>query len=155
MATKYTINEVKVITIREMPLPDDLICCDTPDQAVKYWDQFIATSPEFSPDVGSLYVLHLNTRLRATSHTRVSLGTVNEMISTAREVFRAAIVNNAYGIVIMHNHPSGESTPSDADVRITRELFRSGKLLKIELVDHVIVGRGQRHSLKELGYLYL
>jgi DNA repair protein RadC len=55
----------------------------------------------------------------------------------------------------MHNHPSGESTPSDADVKVTRDLIRAGEILKMELVDHVIVGNGNFSSLRSLGYFSL
>ncbi len=54
----------------------------------------------------------------------------------------------------MHNHPSGEATPSEGDIKVTRELIRAGQLLKIDVCDHVIVGRGQQSSLRELGYFY-
>ena len=54
----------------------------------------------------------------------------------------------------MHNHPSGESTPSDADIKVTRDLIRAGQLLRLEVLDHVIIGNGNRSSLRELGYFY-
>jgi DNA repair protein RadC len=71
-----------------------------------------------------------------------------------REVFRLAIVTAASALVLMHNHPSGESTPSDADIKVTRDLIRAGQLLKMELIDHVIIGSGNFSSLKSLGYFY-
>ena len=61
---------------------------------------------------------------------------------------------SAHAIVIMHNHPSDESTPSEADIKVTRDLIRAGQLLKIELVDHVVVGKANRSSLREMGWLY-
>ena len=72
-----------------------------------------------------------------------------------REVFRPAIRGAASAIVLMHNHPSGESAPSEADVKVTRDLIRAGQLLKIEVLDHVIVGAGETFtSLRTLGYFY-
>jgi DNA repair protein RadC len=71
-----------------------------------------------------------------------------------REVFRLAIIASAHDIVIMHNHPSGESTPSDADIKVTRDLIRAGQLLKIDVLDHVVIGNQNRSSLRELGYFY-
>lgn len=71
-----------------------------------------------------------------------------------REVFRVAILAAASAIILMHNHPSGEATPSEADIRVTRDLIRAGQLLKIEVLDHVIVGAGRHVSLRELGYFY-
>jgi DNA repair protein RadC len=61
---------------------------------------------------------------------------------------------SAHAIVIMHNHPSGESTPSEADIKVTRDLIRAGQLLKIDILDHVVIGNQNRSSLRELGYFY-
>ena len=75
-----------------------------------------------------------------------------------REVFRLAIAANASALVLVHNHPSGDPTPSEADIRATRDLIRAGQLLKIEVLDHIILGRraaenGRDYvSLRELGY---
>lgn len=77
-----------------------------------------------------------------------------------REVFRVAIVAGAAAVVIMHNHPSGDPTPSESDVKATRDLIRAGQLLKLEVLDHVILGRATEErskdwaSLRELGYFY-
>ena len=71
-----------------------------------------------------------------------------------REVFRLAIVTAASALIVMHNHPSGESTPSEADIKVTRDLIRAGQLLKMELLDHVIIGQGNFSSLRNLGYFY-
>ena len=72
-----------------------------------------------------------------------------------REIFRVAIATAASSVLVMHNHPSGESSPSDADVKVTRDLIRAGQLLKIELVDHVVIGNGNFSSLRSLGYFSL
>lgn len=72
-----------------------------------------------------------------------------------REVFRAAIIASASAIVLAHNHPSGEATPSEADIKVTRDLIRAGQLLKIEVLDHVIIGAGEHVSLRTLGFFAL
>jgi len=69
-------------------------------------------------------------------------------------VFRAAIIAASAAIVLMHNHPSGEPTPSEADIKVTRDLIRAGQLIKIEVLDHVIVGLNSHASLRTLGYFY-
>ena len=69
-----------------------------------------------------------------------------------REIFRLAIMASASAIVLMHNHPSNETTPSEADIKVTRDLIRAGQLLKIEILDHVVVGNFNHTSLRELGY---
>ena len=71
-----------------------------------------------------------------------------------REVFRCAIIAAAAKIALIHNHPSGEPQPSEADIKVTRDLIRAGQLLKIEVLDHVIVGNPTHSSLRELGYFY-
>ncbi len=61
-------------------------------------------------------------------------------------------MTSAAAIIAVHNHPSGESSPSEADIKVTRDLIRAGQLLKIELLDHVIIGTGNFTSLRSLGY---
>jgi DNA repair protein RadC len=110
--------------------------------------------------VESFQALLLNTRKRLIRVEEISEGTLDTILVHPREVFRAAIVANAAGIVLVHNHPSGDPTPSEADIKVTRDLIRAGQLLKIEVVDHVIIGRATAErakdwaSLRELGYFY-
>jgi DNA repair protein RadC len=82
------------------------------------------------------------------------MGTMDTLLTHPREVFRAAIIASAHSIIIMHNHPSGDPTPSEADIKVTRDLQRAGQLVKIEVLDHVIVGTPGKHSsLRTLGYM--
>jgi len=145
-------HEFKVTALRECPTPDALQLCDTPDKAADYWRLHIASHPYFNPECECLAVLLLNTRRRIKGHQLVSIGTQDTLLVHAREVFRLAIVTAANAIVALHNHPSGESSPSEADIRVTRDLIRAGQLLKIELLDHVIVGHPGFTSLRTLGY---
>ena len=69
------------------------------------------------------------------------------------EVFRAAVIENAPSIVVSHNHPSGDPTPSPEDVKVTRDLVAAGKLLDIEVMDHIVIGNGRFVSLKEKGLM--
>lgn len=102
----------------------------------------------------------LNTRRRLIRVERVSQGTLDTLLVHPREVFKAAITANASALILVHNHPSGDPTPSEADIKVTRDLIRAGQLLKIEVLDHVILGRPQEGrtrdfvSLRELGYFY-
>ena len=146
--------EYKVTSLRECPTPENLQQCDTPDRAADYWRLHIATHPHFNPDCECLAVLLLNTRRKVKGHHIVSIGTMDTILVHPREIFRVAIVTAASAVIVMHNHPSGESTPSDADVKVTRDLIRAGQLLKLEVLDHVIIGNGNRSSLRELGYFY-
>lgn len=102
----------------------------------------------------------LNTRRRLIRVEQISQGTLDTLLVHPREVFKAAIAANAAALVITHNHPSGDPTPSEADIKVTRDLIRAGQLLKIEVLDHVILGRRSPDrpkdyvSLRELGYFY-
>lgn len=149
-----TPHEFKVTALRECPTPEALQMCNTPERAAEYWRLHIATHPHYNPECECMAVLLLNTRRRVKGHQLVSIGTQDTILVHPREVFRLGIITAANAIVVMHNHPSGESTPSDADIRVTRDLFRAGQLLKMELVDHVIVGNGNFSSLRTLGYFY-
>ena len=105
-------------------------------------------------------VVLLNTRRKLTDVVKISQGTLDTLLVHPREVFKPAISANAAAIVLVHNHPSGDPTPSEADIKVTRDLIRAGQLLKIEVLDHVIIGRPTQErskdymSLRELGYFY-
>jgi len=128
--------------------------CDTPERAAEYWRQHIVQHPAFNPDVESFFVLLLNTRRRIKGHALISTGTLDTLLVHPREVFRPAIISASAAIVIAHNHPSGDATPSEADIKVTRDLIRAGQLLRIEVLDHVIVGAGQHCSLRAMGYFH-
>jgi len=111
-------------------------------------------------DVEQFRVVLLNTRRRLIGLETISQGTLDTLLVHPREVFKRAIAANASAVVLVHNHPSGDPTPSEADIKVTRDLIRAGQLLKIEVLDHVIIGRRtvERQkdyvSLRELGYFY-
>lgn len=111
-------------------------------------------------EVETFQTLLLNTRHRLIRVERVSQGTLDTLLVHPREVFRAAIAANAAAVVLVHNHPSGDPAPSEADIKVTRDLIRAGQLLKIEVLDHVILGRRTPDrardyvSLRELGHFY-
>jgi len=108
----------------------------------------------YNPEIECMAVFILNTRRRIKGHHLVSLGTMDTLLIHPREVFRLAVITNAAAVILAHNHPSGESQPSEADIRVTRELFRAGQLLKIEVLDHIIIGTRDHASLRQLGFLY-
>lgn len=99
------------------------------------------------------FVLTLNTKYKLLNRNLVTLGILNASLVHPREIFRKAIEDNAVAIVLCHNHPSGDVTPSPEDLRITRQLVEAGKILDIEVLDHVIIGRGEKEyfSLRESG----
>ncbi len=111
-------------------------------------------------EVETFQAVLLNTRRRLIRVEKLSQGTLDTILVHPREVFRAAIAANAACVILVHNHPSGDPTPSEADIKATRDLIRAGQLLKIEVLDHVILGRATAErtkdyaSLRELGYFY-
>ena len=111
-------------------------------------------------NVETLQVLLLNTRHKLIRVDEITDGTIDTLLVHPREVFKAAIAANAAAVVLAHNHPSGDPSPSEADIKVTRDLIRAGQLLKIEVLDHVIIGRATPDrpkdyaSLRELGYFY-
>ena len=111
-------------------------------------------------EVEHFQVVLLNTRRKLIRVAQVSQGTLDTILVHPREVFRAAISASASAIILVHNHPSGDPTPSEADVKVTRDLIRAGQVLKIDVLDHIILGRRSQErtqdysSLRELGYFY-
>ena len=145
-------KEFKVTALRECPVPEEMLLCDTPEKAVEYWRLHVATAEHFDPERECFVVLFLNTRRRVKGHQLISIGTMDTLLVEARSVFRGAVIGAAAAIVLLHNHPSGQPEPSEADIKVTRDLIRAGQLLKVDVLDHVIVGNGARCSLRELGY---
>ena len=145
-------KEFKVTALRECPVPEEMLLCDTPEKAAKYWCLHIAPSQPFDPERECLAVLLLTTRRRVKGHHVVSIGTRDTILVQPADVLRCAVVASAAAVIIMHNHPSGETQPSEADIKVTRDLIRAGQLLRIDVLDHIIVGTGRQSSLRELGY---
>jgi DNA repair protein RadC len=147
-------KEFKVMALRECPVPMEMLVCETPEQAVDYWRLHIATTPHFNPECECFAVLLLTTRRRIKGHQLITIGTMDTILVHPREVFRVAIIAAAAAIVMMHNHPSGEPSPSEADIKVTRDLIRAGQLLKIEVLDHVVIGNPNFCSLRSQGYFF-
>lgn len=102
--------------------------------------------------------LLLDTKLRLIRSEEIALGSLNECVAHPREIFRPAIVHRAYAVVLLHNHPSGDPSPSQADHRLTRQLSQAATLLQINLLDHIVIGdasggRRPYYSFRESGCL--
>jgi DNA repair protein RadC len=106
----------------------------------------------------SLRVVLLDTRYRLIRVEEISLGSLSESLAHPREIFRPALIYSAYAVIAVHNHPSGDPTPSEADNRLTRRLDEIAKLLQVQLLDHIIIGapegsRSPYFSFREAGIL--
>lgn len=149
-----------MVALRECPLPDEMKICDAPHSAAGYWQATIPSAPQFNPDKECLVVLILNTKRRCVGHVIESVGNRDTLLVDVGSVFRAAVIANASAIVVMHNHPSGESNPSELDIKVTRDLIKAGNLLRVTVCDHVVMGKPTAanpkgySSLRELGYFF-
>lgn len=139
------------------PGPEELRFAATPldssEAIYDFWAKIIAQRRDHEPDKEHLVAIVLNTDLRPRAYHIVSVGSLNEAIAHPREVFRAAILAGGYAIALVHNHPSGNCTPSRADKRITRNMADAGSMLQVPLLDHVIIGGGSYYSFRDEGIL--
>ncbi len=106
----------------------------------------------------SLRAVLLDTRFRLLRVEEIALGSISECIAHPREVFRPALIHSAYAVILAHNHPSGDPSPSAADIQMSRRMSEAARVLQIRLLDHVIIGapgegRVPYYSFKEAGLL--
>lgn len=102
-------------------------------------------------DREQLRAIYLNARHGVIGWEIISQGTLTASLAHPREIFKGAILSNAAGVILIHNHPSGESEPSDEDVRLTQRIRQAGNILGIELVDHYILAENNSYSFKNSG----
>lgn len=100
-----------------------------------------------------LIVLFLDTKNRIIHKQTIFIGSLNASIVHPREIFREAVKRSAASIICVHNHPSGDPTPSQEDIQVTKRLVEAGKIMGIELLDHIIIGNQKYVSLKEKDYI--
>jgi DNA repair protein RadC len=149
-------SEFKVMRLNDAGGGTDML--DTPETTVAYLTPQLADSLVYRPDVENFIVIYLNARLRPIGFQIPCTGTLDMVLVHPREVFKGAFVMNAHSLVIAHNHPSGDPSPSQADIKMTRDLIRAAQLLQFGLLDHIILGRAtpdrpkSYSSLHELGY---
>lgn len=101
----------------------------------------------------SFVELCLDTKNQILRETTISVGSLNANIVHPREVFKEALTYSAAHIIVCHNHPSGDPTPSREDIEITKKLVETGKIMGIDVLDHVIIGDGRHFSMKEAGHI--
>ncbi len=151
-AVKSALNLAAQLANEVVP---DAPLLDTPERIADLLRDELRVQP-----VESFYVVLLNARHRLIKTVKISQGTLDCLHIHARQVYRTAIVHNAAAICLVHNHPSGISSPSDSDCKVTRDLIRAGELLKIPVLDHIIIGLKTVEnpkdytSLRELGHFY-
>lgn len=148
--TRLTENK-RVVLEKEVSsnCPDLAYAIKSPDDAATIGKEFMRIHEE--PEE-YMYMICMNTKNRIIGVFEISHGSVNSSIVNPREVFQKALLANAVSIIVMHNHPSGDCTPSREDIDVTKRLVEAGKIVGVDVLDHIIIG-DQYTSLKEKGYL--
>ena len=100
-----------------------------------------------------LYMFCMNTKLELIGVFELSHGNVNSSVFSVREIFQKALLANAVSIILLHNHPSGDCTPSSQDIAATKRAVEAGNILGVDVLDHIIIGRPMFTSLKDKGYI--
>lgn len=127
--------------------PDKLVI-RSPYDAYKIADKLIG---DYAREV--FLVMLLNTKNKVVAAHIAHIGSLNASIVHPREVYQAAILSNAASIIVAHQHPSGDPTPSSEDIQVTKRLKQAGEIIGIELLDHIICGDNRHVSLKDKGYI--
>ena len=130
----------------DLPPIDRRRVLDTPRELVDLLLPILALEP-----VEVFVMVCLTKKFHLLGFHEVARGTIDNVQVASRDIFKAAILSNAAMFVVAHNHPSGDPTPSDADIAITRSIAASAKLLAVPILDHIVSGDGKYFSFKEGG----
>lgn len=144
---KKRVQVVRIQMVKERNEYYDFKAIRSPEDGYKILREFIGDA-----DREMFVVACLNSKNEIANLSVVHMGSLNSSIVHPREVFKTAILSNAASIICAHNHPSGHPEPSREDIEVTKRLAEAGKLLGIELLDHIIVGDERYYSMKEHGY---
>ena len=140
------INFYKLKMVKEDSALYEVPVIKSPTEVYQAAKQLLALHEEPEED---FCILCLNTKNKIVGVHTISIGSLNASIVHPREVFKAAMLNNASGIICLHNHPSGDPEPSRDDIEITRRLVEAGEIMGIKVLDHVIIGEQSYLSMKE------
>lgn len=137
-----SVSVIRTIAVREKAYWNEGICFRSA------WDAAEFAKPLFeNADKEYLLVCCLDGKLQPISMEVVAVGMVNQCLVGMREVFKNAILSNAVSIIVFHNHPSGDCRPSSSDFQISKKLRQAGELLDIEVLDHIVLGDEEFHSI--------
>jgi len=140
-------NAFKICMVKENDVDYPDVKISNPKTVADLVAKYIGT-----PDREIFIVMAVNTRNDITGINTVSIGSIDTTISHPREIFKFAILANAASIILAHNHPSGDSTPSCDDIELTKRLQKAGEILGIDVLDHIILGNEGRYlSMKDRG----
>ena len=143
--------ELKLTRVREVGESRPIT---SPEEAAGYWHEVIEQRSWFQPNREHVVTLLLDARSHIMGHHLVSIGTVNECMAHPRDIFGPVLCGSAYAFILMRNHPSGDPSPSQADISLTRRVKDGAALLLVELADHVIIGTTAKYfSFRESGMI--
>ena len=123
---------------------EDIINCTNPNNIINYFHSLFLDKLQ-----EEFYVIYLDNKKKYLDKKRLFIGSVNKSIANPREIFKYAYLTSASFIICIHNHPSGDPTPSKEDITITKNLYELGNLHAIYLVDHLIIGKNAYYSFYE------
>ncbi|MCM0648426.1 DNA repair protein RadC [Clostridium swellfunianum] len=143
------VSVVSIKIVRESSVLYEGRTIGTPSDAAELGRRFLEDS-----DREKLIVCCLDTKNQPISVSIVSVGSLNSSIFHPREIFKTGVLSNAASVIVFHNHPSGITDPSTEDIEATKRIKEAGKIIGIEVLDHIIVGQGNKFcSMKEKGIL--
>ena len=132
-------------------LKDSKIKVSGAREVAKVFQDILALEDKIEQDKEHYYVMHLNSKSQVLMVELVTIGILNSSLVHPRETFRRAVMTGSASIIIAHNHPSGETDPSDEDTKVTKVMFDAGQILGINLLDHLIFTKDKYFSFKNKG----
>lgn len=144
----YRLKVVTLTMVRDHTLASDVKKIGSPADAAAVLFHYLEGA-----DREHFVALYLDTKHCITAVHTVSIGSLNATIVHPREVYKAALLANAAAVIVGHNHPSGDPTPSEEDLNVTKRLVEAGRILGIECLDHVVLGDRRFVSFRERGFL--
>ncbi|MGK0188600.1 MAG: DNA repair protein RadC [Verrucomicrobiales bacterium] len=144
--------EFKLTRVREAGASSKV---DSPELATEFWKSTIENADWYQESKEHLVTLFLNTRYSLNGFNLVSMGSLNETTAHPREIFAPVLCAGAFAFILMHNHPSGDPSPSQADRNLTRRITEGASIFEIKFLDHVIIGGSEEpyFSFREMGML--
>ncbi len=144
MSVKVLNYRLKLVKDRMMQVSDRVL--DKPFAVARFIERWVGAS-----DRENLVAIFVDAECRIVGAQVVAVGSLDHAHTTAREVFKGAIIASAHGLILGHNHPSGSLDPSESDIRTTKKLAYLGRMLGVRVLDHIIVSRNGFRSMREMG----
>ena len=137
---------IRLKMVKELDLPYSGEQLKSPEQVAKFASQVLEGA-----DKEHILVISVSAKCQPLALEIVSIGSLDAAIAVPREIFKHAVMSNAAGILLVHNHPSGDPAPSRADLDFTRRVSQAGDILGIPLIDHIIIGDHRFLSFRQRG----